>query len=96
VEAAEHLLAVGADPLHMLFEQVAGPVGADGAPGVFCCGLRVISVDGSATDLPGAEENGAFFHRPSTGVRDGAFPQVRWVAAAESRTGALTGAAFGP
>ena len=37
---------LGADPLRMLFEQVAGPVGADGAPGVFCCGLRVISVDG--------------------------------------------------
>jgi Transposase DDE domain len=87
---------LGADPLHMLFEQVAGPVGADGATGVFCCGLRVISVDGSTTDLPDTPENDAFFHRPSTAARDGAFPQVRWVAAAESGTGALTGAVFGP
>ena len=87
---------LGADPLHMLFEQVAGPVGADGAAGVFCCGLRVISVDGSTTDLPDSEDNAAFFRRPSTAARDGAFPQVRWVAAAESGTGALTGAAFGP
>jgi Insertion element 4 transposase N-terminal/Transposase DDE domain len=87
---------LGADPLRMLFEHVAGPVGADGAAGVFCCGLRVISVDGSVTDLPGTPENDAFFHRPSNATRDGAFPQVRWVAAAESGTGALTGAAFGP
>ena len=80
----------------MLFEQVAGPAGADGAAGVFCCGLRVISVDGSVTDLPDTPENAAFFRRPSNASRDGAFPQVRWVAAAESGTGALTGAAFGP
>ena len=87
---------LGADPLRMLFEQVAGPVGADGAAGVFCCGLRVMSVDGSVTDLPATPENIAFFGRPSNATRDGAFPQVRWVAAAESGTGALTGAAFGP
>ena len=29
----------------MLFEQVAGPVGADRAPGEFCCGLWMIPVD---------------------------------------------------
>jgi Insertion element 4 transposase N-terminal/Transposase DDE domain len=87
---------LGADPLRMLFEHVAGPVGADGAVGVSCCGLRVISVDGSVTDLPDTPQNAAFFHRPSSATRDGAFPQVRWVAAAESGTGALTGAAFGP
>jgi hypothetical protein len=87
---------LGADPLRMLFEHVAGPAGADGAAGVFCCGLRVISVDGSVTDLPDSPENAAFFGRPSNASRDGAFPQVRWVAAAESGTGALTGAAFGP
>jgi Insertion element 4 transposase N-terminal/Transposase DDE domain len=87
---------LGSDPLRMLFEHAAGPVGADGAPGVFCCGLRVVSMDGSTTDVPDGEENGAFFGRPSNQSRDGAFPQVRWVAAAESGTGALTGAAFGP
>jgi hypothetical protein len=38
----------------MLFEHVAGPTGGDGAAGVFCCGLRVVSMDGSVTDLPGA------------------------------------------
>jgi hypothetical protein len=87
---------LGSDPLRMLFEQVAGPVGADDAAGVFCCGLRVISMDGSTTDLPGTAENAVFFGRPGNDMRQGAFPQVRWVAAAESGTGALMGAALGP
>ena len=87
---------LGADPVRMLFEQVAGPTGADGAAGVFCCGLRVVSMDGSVTDVPDSGENDAFFGRPSNQSRDGAFPQVRWVAAAESGTGSLLGAAMGP
>ena len=87
---------LGADPLHMLFDAVAGPVGAPQAPGVFCCGLRVISVDGSTTDVPDTPANDEFFRRPSNGTRAGAFPQVRWLAAAESGTGALIGATFGP
>src|SRR5919198_921438 len=87
---------LGADPLHMLFDAVAGPVGADGTAGVFCCGLRVVSMDGTTSDVPDTEENAAYFHRPSNATRDGAFPQVRWLAAAESGTGALLGAAIGP
>jgi hypothetical protein len=94
---------LGADPLHMLFDAVAGPVGgsADGSAGdpvagVFCCGLRVVSIDGSTIDLPDTPENAGYFSRPSNATRDGAFPQVRWLAAAESGTGALIGASFGP
>ena len=86
---------LGADPVRMLFEHVAGPVAAAGAPGVFCCGLRVVSMDGSVTDVPDSEKNAAFFGRPSNQSRDGAFPQARWVAAAESGTGSLLGAAIG-
>jgi hypothetical protein len=98
---------LGADPLHMLFDAVAGPVGgsadgsADGSAGdpvagVFCCGLRVVSIDGSTSDLPDTKENAEYFSRPCNATRDGAFPQVRWLAAAESGTGALLGATFGP
>ena len=87
---------LGADPLHMLFEQVAGPVGAPDAAGVFCGGLRVVSVDGSSTDVPHSQENDEYFGRPSNATGDGAFPQVRWLAAAESGTGALVGATIGP
>jgi len=87
---------LGADPLHMLFDAVAGPVGADDAAGVFCCGLRVVSMDGSSTDVPDTKDNDEYFGRPSNATRAGAFPQVRWLAAAESGTGALLGATFGP
>jgi hypothetical protein len=98
---------LGADPLHMLFDAVAGPVGGsadgpvhgsatDAVAGVFCCGLRVVSMDGSTSDVPDTAENTEHFSRPSNGTRAGAFPQVRWLAAAESGTGALIGASFGP
>jgi Insertion element 4 transposase N-terminal/Transposase DDE domain len=86
---------LGSDPLHMLFDHVAGPVGAPNAAGVFCCGLRVVSMDGSTTDVPNSKANDAHFGRPSNATRAGAFPQVRWLAAAESGTGALVGATFG-
>ena len=86
---------LGTDPLHMLFDEVAGPVGAPDAAGVFCCGLRVVSVDGSTTDVPNTPENDEHFGRPSNATRAGAFPQVRWLAAAESGTGALVGATIG-
>ena len=87
---------LGADPVHMLFDAVAGPVGAQDAAGVFCCGLRVVSVDGSTTDVPATPANDEFFGRPGNTTGAGAFPQVRWLAAAESGTGALIGATFGP
>jgi hypothetical protein len=84
---------VGAAPLHRLFGEVAGPVGADGADGVFVRGLRVISVDGTATTVPDTDANEAAFGRPSTVC---AYSRVRWLAAAESGTGALVSAALGP
>ena len=73
-----------------------GPVGAPDAAGVSCCGLRVVSMDGSTTDVPDTKENDEYFGRPSNATRAGAFPQVRWLVAAESGTGALIGAAIGP
>jgi len=86
---------LGPEPLKNIFLQVAGPTGADDAPGVFCCGLRIVSMDGSTTDVPDSKANDAFFGRPSNQARDGAFAQARWVVAAESGTGSLLGAALG-
>ena len=63
---------------------------------LFCCELRMVSIDGSTSDLPDTPANVGYFSRPSNDTRDGAFPQVRWVVAAESGTGALTGATLGP
>lgn len=101
--SAEHLLAaararLAADPLHMLFDEVAGPVGGpvlEDAAGVFCWGLRVVSMDGTTSNVPNTDENADHFGRPGNATRAGAFSQVRWVAAAESGTGALLGAGFG-
>jgi hypothetical protein len=62
---------------------------------VSCCGLRVVSMDGTTTDVPDSTKNAAFFARPSNQSRDGAFPQARWIAAAESGTGSMLGAAIG-
>jgi len=56
----------------------------------------VISLDGSTSDLPDTRENAEHFGRPSNATREGAFPQVRWLVAAESGTGALIGATLGP
>jgi len=87
---------LGPGPLHNLFLQVKGPTGEEGDPGVFCCGLRVVSVDGAVSDAPDSKANVEYFGRPSNATRDGAFAQVRWVVAAESGTGSLLGAALGP
>lgn len=86
---------LGPDPVRHLFEQVAGPVAAPEAEGVWVCGLRVVSMDGSTSDVPDTEDNRAAFSGPSNDKRDGAFPQVRWVVAAESGTGALVEATIG-
>jgi Insertion element 4 transposase N-terminal/Transposase DDE domain len=87
---------LGPAPVRFLFEQVAGPIGDAGAPEVFCCGHRVVSIDGSTSDVPDSTANDEHFGRPSNQARDGAFPQVRWLAAAESGTGSLLGASLGP
>ena len=87
---------LGPAPVRFLFEQVTGPIGDDGAPGVSCCGHRVVSIDGSTSDVPDSAANDEHFGRPSNQTRDGAFPQVRWLAAAESGTGSLLGASLGP
>jgi hypothetical protein len=38
-----------------LFDAVADPIRADidtDAAGVFCCGLRIVSLDGASSDIP--------------------------------------------
>jgi Insertion element 4 transposase N-terminal len=87
---------LGPDAVRLLFEEVAGPVGAAEAVGVWCCGLRVISMDGCTSDVPDTAANRTVFCGPSNDQGDGAFAQVRWVVAAESGTGALIEATFGP
>ena len=52
--------------------------GANGAPGGAAgCGLRVVSMDGSTTDVPDSEKNHAFFGAAVEPVLGQAFPQAR-------------------
>ncbi|OHV63100.1 hypothetical protein BCD48_38645 [Pseudofrankia sp. BMG5.36] len=87
---------VGADPVRMLFEHAAGPVGVDGQAGVFLHGHRLVQIDGSTSNVPDTEANRAFFGGPSNAAGPSPFPKVRWVIAAEAGTQALLGASFGP
>jgi hypothetical protein len=87
---------LGPGPLHNLFLQVKGPTGEEGDPDVFCCGLRIVSVDGAVTDVPDSMANAEHFGRPSNQTRDGAFAQVRWVARLSPGPGACSGPRSAP
>lgn len=87
---------LGAVPLKLLFERVAGPSGELGTPGVFYAGRRVLSIDGFTLDLPDTPENSERFGRGSSGAGlPGPYPQLRAVAVAEAGTRSLLAAAFG-
>jgi hypothetical protein len=91
---------LGPGPLRLLFEKVAGPVAAPGAPGAFWRGLRLVSLDGTTLDAQDEEANWQRFGGPATktaaGKRlRGAFPQVRLLALAECGTRALVAAVHG-
>jgi transposase IS4-like protein/DDE family transposase len=91
---------LGPGPLRLLFEKVAGPVAAPGAPGAFWRGLRLVSLDGTTLDAQDEQANWQRFGGPATktacGKRlRGAFPQVRLLALAECGTRALIAAVHG-
>ena len=86
---------LGADPVRMLSGHVAGPTGADGAPGCSAAGCGWSPWTGRSRTCRTARRTPRSSAGPSSQPRDGAFPQARWVAAAESGTGSLLGAATG-
>jgi Insertion element 4 transposase N-terminal/Transposase DDE domain len=87
---------LGPEPLRLLFERAAGPVGTGGMAGVFWRGLRLLSLDGTSLEVPDSVANGVAFGRPTgSGGWQGAYPQVTLVALAECGTRALLGAALG-
>ena len=91
---------LGAEPLRLLFEKVAGFTAAPGAAGAWWRGLRLVSLDGTTLDVQDEQANWQRFGGPSTRTPDGkrlrgAFPQVRLVAMAECGTRALIAAVHG-
>ena len=78
---------LGPEPMAMLFDRVALPLGDVGTPGCFLAGRRLVAIDGTCLDLADTPANDEFFGRP--GVMKGersAFPQARVVALAECGT----------
>ncbi|PZT73671.1 MULTISPECIES: IS4 family transposase [unclassified Streptomyces] len=85
---------LGAGPLRLLFDRVAGCTGTAATPGAFWRGLRLTSMDGTLLDVPDSEANAAAYTRASNGNRPGPYPQVRLLALVECGTKALIGAVF--
>lgn len=88
---------LGAAPLKLLFESLAGPVARPATPGVCYRGYRTVAFDGcssaKAPDRPGlCAWLGKHRHRYGT---DG-YPLVKIMALCETGTRALLGAVFGP
>jgi hypothetical protein len=85
---------LGAGPLRLLFDRVAGATGTPATPGAFWRGLRLASMDGSLFDVPDSKANAAAYTRASNGSRPGPYPQVRLLALVECGTRAMIGAVF--
>ena len=98
VAIAKARARLGAEPLRALFEQAAQPLAQPGGEGAFCCGLRLMAIDGTTFDLADTEANEAAFGRPGSGRGEGrgAYPQLRAVGLAECGTHAITDVALGP
>lgn len=88
---------LGAEPMAMLFERVARPLGARDTPGCWLAGRRLVAIDGTCLDVADTAANEEGFGRP--GVNKGeraAFPQTRLVALAECGTHVMFEAVIGP
>jgi hypothetical protein len=87
---------LGARPLKVLFEAVAGPVGERRRPGVYYRGLRTVAVDGTSLHVP--EDEQVTWHYPKrTGEKkEFGYPLLRLLVIVECGTRALLAAAFGP
>jgi hypothetical protein len=84
---------LGARPLELLFQAVAGALSPGREPWSHACGLLLAAWDGTTLRLPASEENKAW--AGSTG-RGGHYPRARLVALAACGTRALIAAAAGP
>ena len=90
---------LGAAPLEALYREVVTPVAADGTPGAWYRGWRVMSLDGTTLDVSDTQANARAFGRPtsSRGVNaTGAFPQLRVVGLLETGTHVICDAQLGP
>jgi hypothetical protein len=86
---------LGPAPLEALFRNACVPLAQLDTRGAFYRGWRVVSMDGTTLDTADTQSNLEAFGRPGSGRGEGAFPQLRMVALAESGTRAIFAAAMG-
>jgi len=85
---------LGPEPLEELFIRVAQPIAADGTPGAWYRGRRVMAIDGVVLDVPDTPENLERFGKSEHRGGTSAFPQVRLVGLAECGSHAVVAAAL--
>jgi hypothetical protein len=87
---------VGAAPLRLLFEVLAGPLGRPRTPGVMAGGYRTVSFDGCRTvKVPDTPANRGWLGKMNASLGVTGYPVIQLMTLAETGTRALIGAAFG-
>jgi hypothetical protein len=87
---------LGARPVVGLFRRLCQPLATPQTPGAFCCGLRLMALDGTVEDVPDTPANVRAFGRHHSDRGASAFPQVQGVYLSECGTHAVVDAGFWP
>ncbi|MGX4688313.1 IS4 family transposase [Streptomyces sp. JNUCC 63] len=87
---------LGARPLRVLFETLAGAVAARNTAGAWWCGMRTVAFDGTSLQLPDRSPVTCHFPKRSGQEREFGYPLLRLVTLVETGTRAVIAAAFGP
>ncbi len=85
---------LGEAPVKALFERVAVPLAAPGAPGAWLGARRLMAIDGVKLDVPDTPANVAGFGRPG-GLTRRPFPQIQVIGLGECGTHAVVAAGIG-
>jgi hypothetical protein len=87
---------VGAAPLRLLFEALAGPLGRPRTPGLMFGGYRTVSFDGCRTlKVPVTAANRGWLGKMNASLGVTGYPVIQLTTLVETGTRALIGAAFG-
>ena len=87
---------VGAAPLRLLFEALAGPLGRPRTPGVMHGGYRTVSFDGCKTvKVPDTPANRGWLGKMNAALGVTGYPVIQLMTLVETGTRGLIGAAFG-
>lgn len=87
---------LGSEVMRQIAERVLRPLAAEGAPGAWYRGLRVMALDGSCMDVADEAANAEFFGYPSASRGQSAFPQARVLGLVECGTHVITAAQVAP